>query len=118
MLDVEVQACEALPPAKRDRFRFLLNMRAALARTSGELFCWGVGFNDTPMIDQQLVLLEDALLNLVGDVRLAATLSAEWAAYDASLLHHTGAAKDWCAVCQHGGYGIGDLLGSLSPALD
>lgn len=118
MLDVEVQAYNALPPKKRDRFKFLLNMRTALARTTGELFCWGVGSDDTPMIDRQLVLLEDALLNLVDDPRLAATLSAEWAAHDASLLHATGAAKDWCAVCQHGGYGIGDLLGSLSPVLD
>lgn len=118
MLDVEERAYNALPPTKRDRFKFLLTMRHALARTTAELFCWGVGFDDTPVIDRQLVLLEDALTNLVGDVQLASSLRAEWVAHDASLLHPTGTAKAWRSVCQHGGYGTRDLLEGLSPARD
>lgn len=116
MLSVEVQAHRALPPAKRDRFEFLLSMRSALARTSAELSCWGVG--TTPMIDRQLVLVEDALTALVVNVRLAATLSARWAAEDAKLLHQSGTAPEWCTVCQHGGYGVEDTLRTLGRVSD
>lgn len=115
MIDAELQAHSALPPTKRHRFEFLLNMRNQLARTSAELCCWGVF--DTPAVDRHLVLLEDALTNMIEDVRLAATLAAEWAVRDAALLHHTGTA-DWCSVCTHGGYGIEDLLGTLAPVPD
>lgn len=116
MLSVEMQAHRAVPPAKRDRFEFLLSMRSALARTSAEMSCWGVG--TTPMIDRQLVLVEDALTALIVDVHIAATLSAQWAAKDAKLLHQSGTAPEWCAVCQHGGYGLEDTLRTLGPVPD
>lgn len=111
MHDVELRSRDALPPPKRDRFEFLLGMRRALARTSAELSCWGVG--STTMLDQQLVLVEDALTNMLGDARLAATLSARWAADDTKLLHQPGAAPGWCKVCQHGEYSLEDTLQTL-----
>ena len=115
MLDVEGQAHAALPPAKRPRFEFLLGMRNALARTSAEVCCWGV--IDAPTVDRHLVLLEDALTDMIDDCQLAATVSAEWAVNDAALLHETGTA-DWCSVCRRGRYGLQDLLGPLMSVLD
>lgn len=111
MHDVELRARDALSPSKRDRFEFLLQMRRGLARTSAEMSCWGVG--NTTMLDQQLVLVEDALIRMLGDARLAATLSARWTADDNDLLHQPGAAPEWCAVCQHNGYSLNHALGTL-----
>lgn len=116
MLNLEMKAQQTLHPSKRERFEFLLSMRRALARTSAEMSCWGVG--TTPMIDRQLALLEDALTTLIVDVRLAATLSAGWAAEDAKLLHQSGTALEWCTVCQHGGYGVEDTLRTLGVVPD
>lgn len=118
MLDVEVQAHDAVPPAKRERFGFLLAMRNALARASAELSCWGAGPNGHPMIDRQFVLLEDALTNLVSDDRLVARLRVEWAASDARLLHQPGTAPAWCTVCQRGGYTLEVMLGTMAPVHD
>lgn len=115
MLDIEVQAQARLSPARRRRFEFLLATRNQLARACAELYCWGVV--DAPVIDRHLVLLEDALIALVGDPDLAATLSAEWSVRDASLLHPPGTV-DWCSVCRHGRYGLEELLGTLTPIPD
>lgn len=115
MLDVEGRAHAALPPAKRSRFEFLLGARNGLARTSAELCC--VGFVDAPMVDRYLVLLEDALTDMIDDCQLAATVAAAWAVNDAALLHETGTA-DWCSVCRRGRYGLEDLLGPLTSIFD
>ena len=111
MHDVELRSRDALPPPKRERFEFLLGMRRGLARTSAELSCWGVG--NTPIIEQQLVLVDDALTRMLGDPRLAATLSALWAANDDDHLHQPGTAPEWGPVCQHGGYSLEDTVRTL-----
>lgn len=96
MLDLEKQALAALPDRKRPRFEFLLRMRQAAARITAQAACFGV--IDSPALDRQVVLLEDAITNMIDDLGLSAALSAEWAVNDAALLHSTGQ-TDWCAIC-------------------
>lgn len=97
MRDLETQALTVLTEARRRRFEFLTTMRDALARTSAESFCWGVA--NTPGLDRNLVLIEDALTGMVDDQLLAARLATAWAVDDAQLLHSPGQAE-WCAVCR------------------
>lgn len=115
MLDVEARAHAAVRPEKRVRFEFLLAARSGLARITAEMCCWGA--IDTPALERQRILTEDALTALIPDGRLAAAAAAAWARADAALLHDPGTAE-WCAVCQHGGYSTNDLIGSLSQLLD
>lgn len=115
MLKLEQKIHDALPtPARQRRFAWMVDARHHLARLISQLTCWS-GSVEHPTLDRQIVLYEEAIIQLVKDRVLAATLMAKWAADDAALIHVRGYAPPGldCPVCeQDGAYGLSDALAS------
>lgn len=118
MLELERRVHDLLTGTRQRRFTRLTQNRSYLARTVAELGCWGVW--DVPALDRQLHLTEEALLGLVGDPQLAATLSAEWAVRDAALIHSRDEAPVGfdCCVCRSGRYGLDEILARLPEPIE
>ena len=112
MLELEQKIHDALPTIGRQRrFAMLANARGDLARLTAELTCW-TGSVEHPTLDRQVVLYELAILDLVPDPTLAATLAIDWIVYDAGLIHVRGYAPPGldCPVCKDGAFGLSDVL--------
>lgn len=115
MLEIELAALANLNHRRRRRFTWLSQARLGIAQHIAESVCFGV---DVPSLDRHLQLTEEALLNMVPDLDLAAELAAEYAVRDAALIHMRGAppADFACSVCS-GRYNLDEVLSRI-PVLD
>lgn len=115
MLEIELAVLDGLNETRKRRFRWLAQARLSLAQSVAESLCFGVA--EVPALDDQLSVIETALLNLVPDLGMAAELAAEYAVRDASLIHGRGAPPTDldCSVCS-GRYGGIDAILARVPA--
>lgn len=116
MLEIELAVLASLGETRAKRFTWLAQARLGVAQHIAESICFGVA--EIPVLDRQLQLTEQALLNLVVDLDVAAELAAEYAVRDAALIHMRGAppAEFPCSVCS-GRFSLDEVL-SRVPALD